>query len=152
MKGDDLPEDDHVVRYVKPSAIQEDGTVDGSEFRLRPHRPDETGVSVNWLECFAPDIDNQMQEVRRRYRLKVRAAGRFAQLNIGAIKRHLAEVIDTVRVVHDPLAAEDGFEEDQSHSEITGLPQGASDQAALIGDMIAECICAVHPAVIDPKD
>ena len=52
MMGIDLPAGDQIVRYVKGSLIQEDGTVDGSDFRLRPHRPDETGLSVNWLEAF----------------------------------------------------------------------------------------------------
>ena len=40
----DLPNDDQVVRYVKPSMIQEDGTPDGSEFRLRSG---EEELSVN---------------------------------------------------------------------------------------------------------
>ena len=44
MKGDSLPRDDQIVRYVKPSMIQEDGAADGSDFRLRPTRPDETGL------------------------------------------------------------------------------------------------------------
>ena len=30
-------------RYVKPSMVREDGTADGSDFRLRPARPDESG-------------------------------------------------------------------------------------------------------------
>ena len=49
MKRDDLPADDQIVRYVKPSMIQDDGTADGSDFRLRASRPDEAGLSVNWL-------------------------------------------------------------------------------------------------------
>ena len=53
MKGDDLLADDHIVRYVKPNMIQEDGTPDGSGFRLRPERPDEPGLSINWLEALA---------------------------------------------------------------------------------------------------
>ena len=59
MKGDDLPAGDHVVRYVKPSMIQEDGTPDGSEFRLRSDRPDDSGLSVNWLEVFESDKTHQ---------------------------------------------------------------------------------------------
>ena len=52
MKREALPAGDQIVRYVKPSAIQEDGTPDGSDFRLRSTKPDETGLSVNWLGAF----------------------------------------------------------------------------------------------------
>ena len=47
MRGENLPSGDHIVRYVKPSMIQEDGSADGSDFRLRSMRPGETGLSVN---------------------------------------------------------------------------------------------------------
>ena len=36
---------------------------------------------------------------------------------------------------------------DPSHSQITGLPPGDSDQALLVGDLIAECVTEMHPAV-----
>ena len=49
MTGCDLSADSHVVRYVKPTLVYEDGGVDGSAFRLRPN---DTGLSINWLECF----------------------------------------------------------------------------------------------------
>ena len=50
-------------------------------------------------------------------------------------------------LIHTPLPAEGDYEADPSHSEIVDLPPGNSPQAALIGDMIAECIEAIHPAV-----
>lgn len=34
MKGDDLPANDHIVCYVKPNMILEDGSPNGSEFRF----------------------------------------------------------------------------------------------------------------------
>ena len=146
MKGDDLPGADHIVHYVKPTMIQEDGTADGAEFRLRP---DETGLSVNWLEAFDSDKVNQLAEVRRRCRLSTRTKGRFAEMNVGAVRSKVAEELDTLRVVHDPLKAEDDLEEDLSHAEITGLPPGDLDEAMLVGDLIAECIIAMHPAKTD---
>lgn len=39
------------------------------------------------------------------------------------------------------------YDEDPSHAEIIGLPQGDSDQSALIGGLIAECVIGIHPAV-----
>ncbi len=149
MKGDDLPADDHIVRYVKPSMIEEDGTANGADFRLRPDRPDETGVSVNWLEAFDPDKAHQLAEVRRLYRLTVRKSGRFAEMNIGAVRAKVAQELATLRVVHDPLEAEGDYEADSSHAEITGLPPGESPEADMIGDLIAECVIDMHPAIPD---
>ena len=143
----DLPEDDHIVRYVKPTMIQEDGTANGAGFCLRSTPQGETGLSVNWLEAFDPDKKNQLVGVRRLFRLQMRSGGRFAEMNIGAVKRQVAEELDTLRIVHDPLAAEGEFEADPSHAEIIGLPSGDSDQAMLVGDLIAECVTAMHPAI-----
>ena len=70
MMRDNIPEGDHIVRYVKSSMIQDDETADGSDFRLRPTRPDETGLSVNWLEAFKSGKRNQLDEVRRLFRLR----------------------------------------------------------------------------------
>ena len=148
MKGDDLPEDDHVVRYVKPSMVLEDGTADGSEFRLRAAKPDEKCLSVNWLEAVGGGKEYQLSEIRRRFRLQVRPKGRFAELNVGAVLHAVSRELDTLRLVHDPLEAEDGFDADRSHAEVVGLPPGDSDQAALVGDLIAECIVEMHPAIV----
>ena len=52
-----------------------------------------------------------------------------------------------VRFVHQPLTAEDTYAADPSHSEILGLPPADSPEAEMIGDLIAECIVGVHPAV-----
>lgn len=144
----DLPAGDQIVRYVKGSLIQEDGTVDGSDFRLRPHRPDETGLSVNWLEALGPGKAHQLAAVRRLCRLRLRLSGRFAELNVGTVMRKVAVELDTLRIVQDPLEATLEYDRDPSHAEIIGLPPGDSDQAALIGDLIAECIVGLHPAIV----
>ena len=148
INGDDISDDNHVVRYVKPTSIRTDGKVDGSAFCLRAHRPDDTGVSVNWLECFGNlSKADQLDEVRRLSRLDMRKSGRLAELNVGTTKHYIRNELDALRFIHKPLHAKGGYEADPSHSEIVGLPPGNSPQAALIGDMIAECIEAIHPAV-----
>ena len=148
LHANDLPDEANVVRYIKPTMVLEDGRVDGSEFRLRAHRPDDTGVSVNWLECFgALSKAEQLDEVRRLSRLDMRKSGRLAELNVGTTKHYIRNEPDDLRFIHTPLPAESDYEADPSHSEIVGLPPGNSPQAALIGDMIAECIEAIHPAV-----
>jgi len=148
MKQEDLPAGDQIVRYAGPSKIQEDGTPDGSVFCLRTTKPDETGLSVNWLDAFEPGKAHQLEAVRRLCRLRLRPNGRFAELNVGTTIREVAKELDTLRIVHDPLEAIEGFDADPSHAEIVGLPPGDSDQALLVGDLIAECVIDMHPAVV----
>ena len=148
MKRDDLPAGDQIVRYVKPSMIQEDGTADGSDFRLRSSKPDETGLSVNWLEAFEPGKVHQLNEVRRLCRLRLRPSGRFAEMNVSTVLREVTKELDTLRIVRDPLEAENDFDADPSHAEIIGLPPGDSDQAVLVGDLIADCVIDMHPAIV----
>ena len=120
----------------------------GEAFQLRSG---EDNLSVNWLECFAGiSKSQQVAEVRRRSRVQLRPNGRLAELNVGRTKGHLHGELADLRFVPDPLDADEtegGFEADPSHSEITGLPPADSPEAELIGDMIAECVTTVHPAV-----
>ena len=145
MIGDELPDDAHVVRYVKSSWISdEDGSVDGQAFRLKSN---ESGLSVNWLEWFGNCTKaQQLNEVRRLYRLEMRKSGCLAELNVGATKRYVLKHT-ALKFIHEPLPAESIYEADPSHSEITGLPPGDSLPAALLGDMIAEFIIATHPTL-----
>ena len=150
MTGNDLPDEDHVVYYVKPSGVFEDGTINGSEFQLRAKRLDETGVSVNWLEWFQElNKADQLAEIRRLARVKLRKNGRFAELNVGAVKAYVRGRAPEMAIQHAPLDAEEGFEANPSHSEITGLPPGNTEEAELVGDMIAECVSGIYPAKIE---
>ena len=148
MKPDHLPGGDQIARYVKPSMIQDDGTPDGSDFRLRASRPNETGLSVNWLDAFEPGKVHQLSEVRRLCRVRLRSRGRFAEMNVSTILREVAKELDTLRIVHDPLEEKEGFDADPSHAEIIGLPPGDSDHAVLVGDLMAECVIDMHPAIV----
>lgn len=153
MTGNDLPDDNHVVRYAKPTSIRTDGKVDGSAFCLRVHRPDDTGLSVHWLECFGDrNKAQQLDEVRRLSRLTMRENGRLAELNIGVTKQCVRSELEALRFIHTPLIAEGAYEADPSHSEIVGLPPGGSPQAELIGDMIAQSIKAIHLVERKPED
>jgi hypothetical protein len=147
MTGDNLPDDHHIVRYVKPSLVEGEA-VDGSAFLLRP---DEPGLSVNWLETFGGNDENhQLSEVRRLFRLHLASNGRFAKLNVGATKRHVSEVVGELGIIEAPRPSTDEFEADPSHAEIIGLPPGESDEAMLVGDLIADCvICPLHPGRTD---
>ena len=145
MTGDDLPNGDHVVRYAKPTSVRTDGRVDGSAFCLRADRPEETLLSANWLECFRDRTKHeQLKEVRRLSRLTMRRRGRLAELNVGATRQHVHRERESLRFIHAPLPADGKFEPDPSHSGLAGLPPGDSPDAALIGDMIAECITDLY--------
>ena len=153
MTGDDLPNEHHVVRYVNFRSIRpSNGKPAGSAFSLRDDRPDETGVSVNWLECFNNLTKaQQLDEVRRLLRLEKRKSACLAELNVGATKQHIRSELEDLRFIHKPLDATDKYPADPSHSEITGLPPGNSlspEAEETIGDMIAACVKDMHPAVI----
>ena len=134
----------------EPTAVDADGRVNGSEFQLRSNRPDDVGISVNWLECF-PNVDKleQLCEVQRLVRLVTRTAGCFAELNVGRTRAYLARELPTILFVKDPLEPSVDHRADPSHALIMGLPQGNTPEAELIGDLIAECIIGRYPAIID---
>lgn len=136
MKGDPIPDDDNVSRYVPFTKLISDGRrVSGAAFQLRP---DEGALSVNWLEYFGfGDREAEIQEVRKAFTDKGRtlqAKAKFAVLNVGATKEYIQQESDDNRllsILHDPLPPED-----ESHSGIYNVPR---DDSA-IGDMIAELI------------
>lgn len=137
----DLPDESHVVRYAAARHIHDDGSVDGYIFRLRPQ---ESGLSVNWLEYFSQLAKpQQLEQVRQLSRLNLRRNGRFAELSVDLARRELPDLAFR----HRPLEATAQYPADPSHSEIIGLPPGDSPQAALIGDMIAALVQNLHPAL-----
>ena len=140
-----LPDEDNVVRYVRPGHVLDDETVDGSEFRLRPG---ELGFSVNWLECFRSlPKDEQLGQVRRLAHLSRSANWRLAELNVGETIEHISSHAKLSFVNRPSLPNARYPFKDPTHTEIDGLPPGDSLEAALIGDMIAQCIQDMHPAV-----
>ena len=146
MTGKDLPDEDHVIRYAKPTDILDDGKLNCSAFQLRPI---EAGLSVNWLEHFGSQTKSQqLDEIRSLIRLIMKPRGRLAELNVGVTRKHIGHSLDGLRFVHTPLAADNGFPADPSHSEIVVLPPKSSPESELIGDMIAECVNTTHPAVV----
>ena len=100
MRGDQLPERDRVVRYLSATMIDDDGSADGAGFCLRATRPEETGLSVNWLEVLASGGADALSEVRRLSRLQLRRSGRFAELGVGDVLCAVSEELDTLRIVH----------------------------------------------------
>ena len=142
MKGDAVPDPEHVARYCGGASVHEDGSVDGSAFRLRDHRG-ETFLSVNWLELLDPsDRYRQLTALRQTYQAKnfnLRPAARFAVLQVGEVRTHVRDGSRDSRelqVLHQPEP------DDSSHCGIFGLR--AEDD--VIADLIAETVHEIHPA------
>ena len=135
----------NVVRYCRPSSVHQDGSVGGEAFQLRPS---EAGLSVHWLQSFqGVTKDQQLDQVRRLSRLTMSRNGRLAELQVGRVLQRASSAVPGLSFVHSPLVAEAGYAADPSHSEIRGLPESDSPEAEFIGDMIAKCVEANHPAV-----
>ena len=146
MTGSDLPDTDHVVRYARFIDILDDGTLNCSAFQLRKA---EVGLSVNWLEHFENRTKSQqLDEIRPLIRLTMKRSGRLAELNVGATKEQVDQILAELRFIHMPLDADEKYEADPSHSEILGLPPKDSPEVDMIGDLIAQCVVAIHPAVL----
>ena len=139
QSGSPIPESDHVLRYIPPRHVQ-DGVVNGEAFLTRPA---ENAASVNWLEWFDPPIEEQVGGVRSAKRLRYAKTGLLARLNVGQTARYVKENNAyglELHFVHDPLEAEEGHRPDPSHALIGGVPVKDNPEAALIKDLIADCI------------
>jgi len=138
MTGNEIPDDDYVVRYAKPSLINED-RITGSVFVLRPREP---GLSVNWLDFFEDcSKEQQLYRVRETSQMELSRNGRLAELNVGETKKHLISELKSISFKHIRL------HDDPSHSELLGLPSSETAEAELIGDMIAQTVTAAYPTV-----
>jgi hypothetical protein len=145
MKGDPVPDPHHVARYCGGAAVNEDGSPNGTAFRLRLRNgTPEQFLSVNWLEHLGlGSREAELSELRRVWRgkpLHLGATARIAVLNVGELCRHAAAGSPDGRVLsvlHEPEVPDD-----PSHSGIYGL--GLDDD--LIADLLAEIVCEHYPA------
>jgi hypothetical protein len=147
QKGTPLPDTDHVLRYIKPRHV-ENGVVNGEGFLTKPG---EDAPSVNWLEWFDAPIENQVAGVRSAARLIYAKTGQLARLNVGQTTQYVRENDPsglTLAFVHDPLDSNKTFGADPSHALIQGVPVQDTPEAALVKDLIADCILRpLFPAV-----
>lgn len=149
-QDDPVPDLHHILRYIKPTGFQ-NGKVNGSEFLKKP---DHKGTSVNWIEYFAGNLENQIEEIRTRRRIEYRKNGGLVRLNVGTVKKFVGEETKKVlpnevllSIVQDPLKATKDYPEDLSHALITNVPTFKDSQGEFIGDLIRQCVIDVHPAV-----
>jgi hypothetical protein len=139
MKGESIPNKDHVARYCRPMQLFE-GNVQGSAFILRDN---EDSLSVDWLEIFncqnrADEIADLKKVYRSRFN-RIGASAKIAILNVGQVSdKVLNESADKrkLKIFHDPL------EDDISHSGINNL----KPDNELIAELIIETILETYPA------
>lgn len=107
-------------------------------------RQGEDHLSVNWLEYFdETELNAAVERVREVFRSKdfqVRPNGRFAVMNVGAVKTAVHEAVGrTLNIDHLPLS------DDPSHAGILGY---SSEDLAVTVELAALVTSQdVHPAV-----
>ena len=118
-----LPDDDHVMRYVPWGKLRRDGDDNdnvlgflGTAFKLKP---DEDSLSVNWLEYFEGDRDAKIQASVRTFRSTL-TVGTKSAFGIGHVRK-VKEVCRSrgvnVRIVYEPT------DNNKSHSGIRRFPR-----------------------------
>ena len=141
MKGDKLPDPNHITRFCRPMQAPE-GQIQATAFMLRS---DDKYLSVNWLEYLnCSSRDHEINEIRNIYseKFNVGARAKIAVLNVGEVREKvLTESPDkrNIEVLHEPIE-NDVY--DPSHSGIYNLKQ--DDE--LIAELILETVHEVHPA------
>jgi hypothetical protein len=140
MKGQVVPDSDHVARYCKASTV-EGGEVQATAFLLRDG---EEYLSVNWLEDLnCSDRRSEIRALQDLYSRKLNRVGtaaRIAILNVGAFRTKVAHEspdMRRLRVLHEPI-----MPEDPSHAGIYDI----SSDDEIIAELIAQSVLEKHPA------
>jgi hypothetical protein len=139
MKGQAIPDSDHVGRYCKASTV-ENGEISAAAFMIRET---EEYLSVNWLEVLkSPSRASQIRDLQELYtkKLKVAATAQIAILNVGTLRTKVErESPDSrlLRVLHEPEEPDD-----PSHAGIYEIPH--DDE--IIAELIAQVVLEKYPA------
>jgi hypothetical protein len=140
MKGQVIPDTDHVARYCRASTV-EGAEISAAAFMVRQG---EEYLSVNWLEELkCPNRATQisgLQEVYARKFNRVGAGARIAVLNVGVLRTNVELKSPDRRllpVLHEPI-----IPDDPSHAGIYEIP--FDDET--IAELIVEAVHEKHPA------
>ena len=139
MKGQAIPDAEHVARYCKPTTIDE-GEIQATAFMLREG---EAYLSVNWLEKLkSPGRISQIRDLQELYtkKLKVAATAQIAVLNVGTLRAKVKRESPDgrlLRVLHEPQEPDD-----LSHA---GIYEVRHDDE-IIAELIAQVVLEKYPA------
>jgi len=138
---------EQILRFVSLKFI-ENGRPSPDAFALRPQ---DKGVSVNWLGAFGQDHGRSLDEIRRLRRREVRQSSRLAEMNVGDVMSAGSRFPHELSVILDPLRAEvimeNRYEADPSHALIMGLLRGDTEEAMKLRAAISSCVTEMHPAL-----
>jgi len=143
MRGDNLPESDHIARYCKPTTQAPDGQIQATAFMLKS---DDKSLSVHWLEYLnCASRGHEITEIRNIYSSifnRVAAKAKIAILNVGEVREKIlteSEDRRNLEILHDPIEDEPS---DPSHSGIYNL----KPDDELIAELILETVLEDYPA------
>lgn len=142
MKGDRIPDSDHVVRHCSGRSV-DGGHVMALAFELKEHEY----LSVNWLEYFGvisreAQVDAVWHELQNY--LTLRKSGRLAVLNVGDARAVIeSELSLKLTVSHEP-EDDDGRPMGESHCGIYGY----TDSDPFVAVLLAGLVLALHPTVL----
>ena len=148
-RGTNLPNDDHVMRYVPWRRLRRDenDNVVGFLPQAFELREGEEYLSVNWLQFHEGDRGTQVRlsvwGIRESFERPLGAKSAFAIGNVGMVKDICQKAGSRVRIVHEPEPQNPG------HSAVRRLPRDdLSLLDALAADVFAE---RVDNSDIPPK-
>lgn len=147
MKGNPVPDPDHILRYAGGVHVEKDGTILGGAFIAKPK--DDNCPSYNWLEILEGSLEDRVQQVRDAARLTYGKSAKLVRLNVGQVRELIRDEAEghVVTVIHDPLEPEEKCPlPDPSHTLMTNVPDENDPQGELIGDLIRQCVLEVFPA------
>lgn len=145
MTCGELPDEDDVVHYVRPTTLRPDGSLTSGSFRRRPNRPDENELSVSWIQYWSSrGFADPLGQIRKHFGLTPARNGKFAQFNVDCVKRLIQREWQPVRVIHTPAG-----NPDPSHSQIEPFPDPDTNAADVVGNLIARSVTKIHNARAD---
>lgn len=138
MKGDVIPDGDHVVRYCIPRFVnQRTGLPDSDAFTLKRDRGEDS-LSVNWLEYFDRNMELNTRNEREAAVNAVRGVmqydledrGKFAFFSVEDVKRAVVAGGGTSPYIeHDPQPPQPATDRrpargpNPSHALVHGFPE-----------------------------
>ncbi len=145
MKGDPLPDADHVIRHCRERDIKADENGPRGIFPFALDS-DPDGLSVTWMEFFQGSLTDQISSVREAIgrQRRIRKSNRLALLNVGKI-RSIGRSFDTeLRVEHDPDLTP--RKENPAHSLVIGIQAENED---LKNRLAMEALSRIEPGVLE---
>jgi hypothetical protein len=132
MKGQNLPDEHHVIRVVPYSKLDKDA--DGKPtglllFSAFQRKRDEEGLSVTWLEYFAGNRPQKIQRAVHAIRasdFKPGGQSAFAIGGVGPIKQKCLDRNHKIRIIHQPE------DDNKAHAELRQFPR---DDIALLEEL-----------------